>query len=195
MEAQLQKQETIVGNHNIMAAETPFGWVLIGSIKAPPEHKQGKANTREELGKRVCRTIAQIKRPPKPTTDDEDPFGDPEYQQMMHEAKQNEINFQSTREDELPGYSKDDRLFFEKVIPQVRQRQDGMLEFPLPFRSESPEFEYNRAVALNRTRSTLDNMKKKHPKVFQSSLEKFQKNIETDSLSWEIGRASCRERV
>ena len=56
-----------------------------------------------------------------------------------------------------------------------------MLEFPLPFRSESPEFEYNRAVALNRTKSTLDNMKKKHPKVFQSSLEKFQKNIETDS--------------
>lgn len=63
----------------------------------------------------------------------------------------------------------------------MQQRPDGMLELPLPFMLEEQEFAYNKSVALNRTRSTLENLRRKYPEVFQSSIEKFNRNIQTNN--------------
>ena len=85
---------------------------------------------------------------------------------------------QRTKYDELKGYSKDDIHFLKMVIPPVRQRVDGMLEFPLPFREDTQPFPFNQTMAYQRTKSTVENMRKKHPTVFQSSIDKFAKNLE-----------------
>ena len=96
----------------------------------------------------------------------------------MEEIQNDELDITGTKEDELPGYSQDDIAFLNCVIPPVRQRPDKMIEFPLPFRKSNPVFPYNRKVALARTRSTLENMRRKHPEIFQSSLDKFAKNLD-----------------
>jgi hypothetical protein len=179
MEAQWQDPYRIEGNHNLVASRTRFGHVLIGRDNTHVTHETEHAETKQDLAAKICRIIAQIKRPITESTKNEDPFEERQYKQFMHEQKQNEAQFQTTKEDELPGYSKDDRLFFQKVVPYVQQRQDGMLQFPLPFTVEGQAFAYNKSVARNRTKCTLDNMRRKHSEVFQSSIDKFNKNIQT----------------
>ena len=83
--------------------------------------------------------------------------------------------------DELEAMSKDEEEFMKKKVPYIRQREDGMIEIPLPFRVEKPCFPYNRGKALQRTKTTLENLRRQNPKIFQSSLDKFQKNLETST--------------
>ena len=74
------------------------------------------------------------------------------------------------KEDELPGYSQDERSFLEMVISGAKQRPDGMIELPLPFKEANPKFSTNRLMALKRTQNTLQNMRKREPEFFQSNL-------------------------
>ena len=96
---------------------------------------------------------------------------------IMRDSEHNDAALTGTKADELAEYSQDDIAFLQQVIPPVRQRLDGMIEFPLPFKQPNPTFPYNRKVAFERTKNTLNNMRKKHPEVFQSSLDKFSKNM------------------
>ena len=77
--------------------------------------------------------------------------------------------------------SRDEEEFMRKTVPYTRQREDGMIEIPLPFKFEKPCFPYNRGKALQRTKTTLENLRRQNPKMFQSSLDKFQKNLETST--------------
>ena len=83
--------------------------------------------------------------------------------------------------DELEAMSRDEEEFMRKTVPYTRQREDGMIEIPLPFKFEKPCFPYNRGKALQRTKITLENLRRQNPKMFQSSLDKFQKNLETST--------------
>ena len=84
--------------------------------------------------------------------------------------------------DELPAYSRNDVAFLEKSVPTVRHREDGMLEFALPFADESdPVFAATKVVARSRTRHTLDDLRRKNPIMFQSSLAKFAKNVQVEN--------------
>ena len=98
----------------------------------------------------------------------------------MLDSQINALSFDGKKEDELQGYSWEDTLFLKKVIREVQHRPDGMLEFPLPFKENRQQFPNNSSVAFCRTKSTLQNMKKKHPEVFRSTLEKFDKNLQAD---------------
>ena len=57
--------------------------------------------------------------------------------------------------DELEAMSRDEEELMRKTVPYIRQREDGMIEIPLPFRVEKPYFPYNRGKALQRTKTTL----------------------------------------
>ena len=84
--------------------------------------------------------------------------------------------------DELPAHSRNDVAFLEKTIPSVRHREDGMLEFALPFADESdPVFATTKGVARSRTQHTLDDLRRKNPIMFQSSLAKFAKNVQVEN--------------
>jgi len=82
------------------------------------------------------------------------------------------------KEDELMDYSQDDRKFLEQVVTQVRQRADGMIELPLPFRNIEPSFTNNAKYARSRTKQVAEKLKK-HPERLASTLEKFKKNLYT----------------
>ena len=88
---------------------------------------------------------------------------------------------EDTKNDELPGYSQDEISFLKKVVTNVRQRKDRMIELPLPFKDLRPNFPFNRSLAYKRTKQTLERMKVKNPDVFQSSLDKFAKNLNLEN--------------
>ena len=89
------------------------------------------------------------------------------------------IAIQSTKEDELDGYSNDDRAFLNQVVPNVRVRPDRMIELPLPFREARPTFPFNRTIALKRTESALKSLRKT-PEFFQKTLDKFALNVDRE---------------
>ena len=55
-----------------------------------------------------------------------------------------------------------------------------MLEFPLPFRDGPVNFPNNRNTAYSRTKNTFNMMRRKHPEMFISSVDKFAKNLFTN---------------
>ena len=79
----------------------------------------------------------------------------------------------SEKEDELKAFSADEKLFLRSTVPYIFQRPDRMIEILLPLREPNPELTFNRQSAERRTRSTLQKMREKDPKVLASSLEKF----------------------
>ena len=58
----------------------------------------------------------------------------PDVQCYLHDGEQTALAIQGTKEDELNGYSNDDRTFLNQVVPNLRVRPDRMIELPLPFR-------------------------------------------------------------
>ena len=52
-----------------------------------------------------------------------------------------------------------------------------MIEIPLPFKEKDPVVTCNRSTARNRTITTLNSLKRKNPTMWQSSLDKFAKNL------------------
>mgnify|MGYP003304142748 CR=1 FL=1 len=52
-----------------------------------------------------------------------------------------------------------------------------MIEISLPFKERNPVFSCNRSTARNRTINTLNSLKRKNPKMWQSSLDTFAKNL------------------
>ena len=81
-------------------------------------------------------------------------------QQYFQDDEQSALAIQSTREEELPGYSNDERAFLDQVVRKVQIRPHHMIELPLPFKEAQPTFPNNRAIALKRTESALNTMKK-----------------------------------
>ena len=53
-----------------------------------------------------------------------------------------------------------------------------MIELPLPFKEANPKFPFNRKVALERTKNTLNRMRKREPEFFKKTLEKFAQNVD-----------------
>ena len=156
------QDRTPIGSDSPIARPTNLGWVLIGNKNretGPYRPQHNVLRTQEEISNKDA---AQ------------------RYNNMMRDSQINALSFDGKKEDELRGYSREDTLFLEKVIPNVRHRPDGMLEFPLPFIENRQQFPNNSRVAFCRTTSTLQNMQKKHPEVFRSTLEKFDKNLQAD---------------
>ena len=83
--------------------------------------------------------------------------------------------------DEMMVRSREDEEFFLKAATKARQRPDGMIEIPLPFKSDEAKFVSNRNMAFQRTRSTLVNLRKSNPEMLRSSLDKFDKNLKTST--------------
>ena len=83
-----------------------------------------------------------------------------------------------SKEGEVKDYSQMEKKFLQTTIGGIRQRQDGMIEVPLPFKTDQPQFAKNRGIALQRTKSTLQNLRKKNPEMHASSLNKFSKNVD-----------------
>ena len=59
-----------------------------------------------------------------------------------------------------------------------------MIELPLPFMEAQPTFPNNRTIALKRTESTFNTMKK-DPEFFQKALDKFALNVDRKAPRFE----------
>ena len=82
------------------------------------------------------------------------------------------------KEGEVKDYSQMEKTFLQMTVTGIRHRQDGMIEVPLPFKTERPQFRKNRTVALKRTEATLRQLKRTNPEMHESSLKKFRKNVD-----------------
>ena len=71
-----------------------------------------------------------------------------------------------------------EKTFLQMTVTGIRHRPDGMIEVPLPFKTERPQFKKNRTVALKRTEATLRKLKRTNPAMHESSLKKFSKNVD-----------------
>jgi len=118
----------------------------------------------------------------KTQTEDINPM--PHAQHYLQDDEQTATAIQGTKEDELLGYSNDERAFLNQVVPNVRIRPDRMIELPLPFKEAKPKFPPNRTIALKRTESALKSLRKK-PEFFQKTLDKFALNVDRDTPRFE----------
>ena len=78
----------------------------------------------------------------------------------------------------MKDYSQMEKKFLQMTVTGIRHRPDGMIEIPLPFKTDQPKFDWNRKVALERTRATLRNLRTNNPEMHASSLKKFSKNVD-----------------
>ena len=78
----------------------------------------------------------------------------------------------------MKDYSQMEKTFLQMTVTGIRHRQDGMIEVPLPFKTERPQFRKSRTVALKRTEATLRKLKRTNPAMPESSLKKFSKNVD-----------------
>lgn len=86
--------------------------------------------------------------------------------------------FQTTEEDELPGYSKDDTQFLIQTISQIRINEFNSIQMPLPFKDKSSvQFPDNRGLAYNRTKKKIDQLNAKNPEMLRLATEKMAQNI------------------
>ena len=96
---------------------------------------------------------------------------------LQTEAATDSDSSQTSKEDERLAYSRDEVSFLQLAVKNFRIRPDQLIEFPLPFKSDKPTFSFNRGIALSRTKNALNSLRKKNPEMFQSSIDKFAKNI------------------
>ena len=93
----------------------------------------------------------------------------PHAQHFLQDDEQTAIAIQGTKEDEVLGYSNDERAFLNQVVPNIRVRPDRMIELPLPIKEAKPTFPSNRTIAFKRTKSALESLRK-NPEFFQKHL-------------------------
>ena len=108
----------------------------------------------------------------------------PHAQHYLQDDEQTATAIQGTKEDELLGYSNDERAFLNQVVPNVRIRPDRMIELPLPFKEAKPTFPPNRIIAFKCTESALKSLRK-NPEFFQKTLDKFALNVDRDPPRFE----------
>ena len=82
------------------------------------------------------------------------------------------------KEGEVKDYSQMEKKFLQITVSGIRQREDGMIEVPLPFKTDRPTFAWNKGVARSRTETTLKSLRRKNPEMHASSLKKFSKNVD-----------------
>ena len=78
----------------------------------------------------------------------------------------------------MKDYSQMEKKFLQITVSGIRQRADGMIEVPLPFKTDQPTFVWNKGVARSRTETTLKSLRRKNPEMHASSLNKFSKNVD-----------------
>ena len=191
MAAQWQEQFYDEKNENTsqMLAKTPLGWTLIGSPTYLTTNRQNHRNKKRRRKRNRNRNrrlrsfqqhVAYIRGSPVFMSSDSPRNGKTPEETPPEEEIENTPQ-ENDEWDELEAMSRDEEEFMRKTVPYTRQREDGMIEIPLPFKFEKPCFPYNRGKALQRTKITLENLRRQNPKIFQSSLDKFQKNLETST--------------
>ena len=164
--AQIQKNMTFSNDKRQIASQTPFGWVLIGESTVP-------TSSRVNWTASVHAISTSTYLPPDLTDNEAIKY----LGEFITESNQEATDLQGHKNDELKGYAQDEITFLRKVALHAHQRNDGMIELPLPFTKTNPTFTFNRTVAKQRTKSELQKLKKR-PEEFQSALNKFSKNTD-----------------
>ena len=67
----------------------------------------------------------------------------PEEESLPEERREN-LPQEDVEWEELEAMSRDEEEFMRKTVPYIRQRDDGMIEIPLPFKEPDPMFVTNR---------------------------------------------------
>ena len=53
-----------------------------------------------------------------------------------------------SKEGEVKDYSQAEKRFLQMTITGIKHRQDGMIEVPLPFKTDHPQFAWNRGGSI-----------------------------------------------
>jgi len=80
-------------------------------------------------------------------------------------------------DDEQIGRSKEDDLFLQKVVPQIKLNDQGNIVMPLPLRKADPMFPDNKAAVYGRSLTTLKKIKD-DPVKLKQCVESMQSNID-----------------
>ena len=152
MLAQTQDHLTWSDDQSQVAAKTPLGWVLIGSpATSKPNPKTPHSHPQHPYSQQHLRQSSSFKATSK--TDPNNQQAQSIANQYTLESDQLARSIKGRKEDELPGYSQDEKSFLEMVISGAKQRPDKMIELPLPFKEDNPKFSFKRTTALKRTTS------------------------------------------
>ena len=127
---------------------TRLGWALVGNICTSATNTTEKKVLRTKLDHEHYHS--EICFPSIKTTDQKCLKNDP---------------FDQHPDDELLGLSQDEQRFMDIVLNGIHINDEGNITLPLPFKNEDTKFPDNRQSILNRTRNTLNRIKRDNVKL------------------------------
>ncbi|TKS65719.1 hypothetical protein D9C73_028275 [Collichthys lucidus] len=185
-------QKQINGPHNAPYAQRlDLGWVIVGEACLEAVHKPDEVNVYKASvlpnGRasflRPCPHNIQVK---------EDNSGKPHRHQCLSSTQQmddldqaastDELGhtiFESSRDDNKPALSMDDKAFLTIMEKEVYQDDDHSWVAPLPFRSPRRLLPSNRAQAVNRLASLRKTLEKR-PEMKNHYTEFMQRMLDND---------------
>ena len=140
------------------AHKTPLGWSLVGEISSDPSSFSGMKCLKTGL---VCENEhfnALLK-----------------FENNLSKPLAEESPFFTRPDDDLDGYSQEDRAFLQLMKDNVQTTSDGFIQLPLPFR-KTDLLPNNKACVFTRTRNTLNNLKR-NPEKLQACVSSMEKSL------------------
>ncbi|KAM4544606.1 uncharacterized protein PAE49_017493 [Odontesthes bonariensis] len=184
-------REQINGPHNAPYAQRlDLGWVIVGEACLEAVHKPAEVNVYKASvlpnGRasflRPCPNNIQVK---------EDYSGKPHSRQCLSSTQPDDLDrttstdglghsvFESSKDDNKPALSMDDKAFLTIMDKEVYQDDDHSWVAPLPFRSPRRLLPSNREQAVNRLASLRKTLQKK-PEMKSHYTEFMQRMLDND---------------
>ena len=139
---------------------TRLGWALVGNVCTATTN----ANERKVLR----------------TTIDHEHFHSENCFPLVKDADQKRLAvdpFDQHPDDEMPALSQNEQRFMDKVLNDIHINDEGNITLPLPMKNEDTNFPDNKQAILNRTRNTLNRLKRDADKL-QKSLNAMNEHLD-----------------
>ena len=143
---------------------TRLGWSLVGNVCT---------ETRTSTEKKVFRTKI-----------DHEHFHSELCFPSMNKIDQKQLiedSFDQHPDDEMPGLSQQEQRFMDIVLDNIHINEEGNITLPLPLKKEDQKFPDNKQAILNRTRNTLNRVKRDGQKL-QKCLAAMQQHIDANHV-------------
>ena len=124
---------------------TPVGWTLVGTTCLS--------------GKETSQTNTVLK--VQDSSSFENICLSPTFPKKEFVQKVTANPFVKSPVDEMFGLFKDDTLFMQKVVSNIRINEEGNITMPLPFRKNNPQFHCNKSPVYYRMVNTLNKIHSK----------------------------------
>ena len=127
---------------------TRLGWTLVGNICTAATNSTERKVLRTKMDHEHFHSETCF--PANTKTDQKRLMNDP---------------FDQHPDDEMPGLSQDEQRFMDIVLNGIHINDEGNITLPLPFKDEDVKFPDNRQAILNRSKNTLNRIKRDNDKL------------------------------